>query len=316
MSSGGGGGTKSTSTTTTNPDPTAQRLNTLYGNELESATGTTGGVKNYLSPNALAAPSEPELQTLGRVADYGTNAAQYGNPYQLMGMDQSLRSADPTLRLGVAQRNLQDIVTPALTNSAIAGGFGGRSGAALESIGRAGKEMALPISQDVAQKQSLLGYNLLNLAPQFDQSVLSNLYAALGAQGAPREAAFNESQRQQNLYYSQLLNTPISTGSSTIGQSTQKGAGTNWLTQVAVPLISAGLMGFGGCWVAEALYGKHDQRTTWARFYMFFGSPRWIRRLYRAYGPQIARGVERNRLIRLLARPLMDYAWRRGKEMM
>ena len=299
MSGGGGSSGKSTTTTTSTPDPTAQRLNTLYANELESAQAATGGVQKFLQPNPLAMPTDPERALLGRISDRADQPLL--SPYELEGLDAWRSASDPTLRLGAAGTMLQDITTPALTNTAIAGGFGGRSGALLEAVSRAGKEMALPIAQDVATKQAGMGTTLLSMGPQWDARGLERLYSALGATEAPRLAELQESLRPQSLYYSQLLGTPMTPGITQSSATKGTAPETNWLTQVAVPLAAAGLMAWGGCWIAEAVYGKFAPETGYARHYLTFGAPVWFRRAYVKLAMQLPTLTTRHRLIARVA---------------
>ena len=240
MGGGGGGRQQGTATTTQSPDPTVQRLNTQVADELEAAKAATGGVGAFLAPNPLATPTQEELGTLQQIS--GLTGSPTLSPFESQGLDEMRRAADPTLRLGAASRNFQDIVAPTMTNAAIAGGFGGRSGALLESMGRAGTEMALPISMDVADRQGALGSALMSLGPTTEQRMTDRLYNALGAQGAPRMAALNESLRPQGLYYSQLLGTPVTPGSATQLASNQTTSNSmNWGAMLT-PLLAAGLL--------------------------------------------------------------------------
>lgn len=297
--SGGGSAGKSTTTTTNNPDPTAQRLNTFAAEEAEAARAATGGTSAFLKTNPLALPSTEERATLGKIAGFADRPLL--NPYEVEGLDAWRSASDPTLRLGAAGSMLQDITTPALTNSAIAGGFGGRSGAVLESIGRAGKEMALPIAQDVANKQAGMGTTLLSMGPQLESRELERLFTSLGGQEAPRLAELQESLRPQNLYYSQLLGVPTAFGSSQTSNTKGTAPETNWLTQVAVPLASAALMSYGGCWIAEAVYGRFAVETGYARHYLTFGAPAWFRSAYVKLAMQLPTLTARHRLIARVA---------------
>lgn len=299
----GGGGSAGRSTTTSTPDPTTQRLNTLQADEFEAARNATGGIASFLKPNPLALPGEAERATLGKLADF-TNRPLL-NPFETAGLDRFQSAADPTGRLNAARDILQSITTPALTNTAIAGGFGGRSGALLEALSRSGKELALPIAQDVANIQQAQGSQLLALGPGLESRETGRLSTALSAEGAPRLAAFQESLRPQNLYLSQLLGIP--TGGGSTQTTTGTTPDTNLLRDIFVPLASAGLIRFGNCWIAEAVYGVNAEETGYARHYLTFGAPAWFRRVYLKLALLIPHGLTSRH--RLIARVAME----RGK---
>jgi len=71
----------------------------------------------------------------------------------------------------------------------------------------------------------------------------------------------------------------------------------------------------GACWIAEAVYGVHDSRTTMARHYVNTSPHPFmsvVRFVYRLVGKPVAAVVRRSRLLRGLFKPVFDIAVRKG----
>ncbi len=77
--------------------------------------------------------------------------------------------------------------------------------------------------------------------------------------------------------------------------------------------IGGALLGAGGsiaggaiaaCWIAEAIFGKHDMNTHLARHWVTNKAPRWFYWAYRIVGKKVAKLVEKSDTLKNLLRPI------------
>lgn len=72
----------------------------------------------------------------------------------------------------------------------------------------------------------------------------------------------------------------------------------------AATLGSAAMgMAGGGCWIAEAIFGKDSEHTHAARFYVNLIAPEWFRDAYLRYGRKVAAVVSKSRALKAILRP-------------
>lgn len=190
---GGAMGTPSSSSS--RPDPTVQRLNTFYADQLDALKKSFGGYE--ILPSVIRPENElvTTVDRQGNVNNAAANAVlveQYKramqNPWndvQALGyetatkgltdastlydlglknsynwyqnaMTDAQKSTDPTAGLTAAKDYMSQIAEPQITNQLTAAGQG-RSGALTEALANAGAQMALPIWQQTNQNQFGMG---------------------------------------------------------------------------------------------------------------------------------------------------------------
>lgn len=92
--------------------------------------------------------------------------------------------------------------------------------------------------------------------------------------------------------------------------STKKQAMMGTIMNVA----STAAMIYAFCWVARAVYGPDNIKWYFSRIYILDHGPKWFRNLYGKYGERVAKVVEKNRILKIILRPLFEYFSFRGRK--
>lgn len=125
MGKGGGGGSKSQSQTT--PDPTLQRINRIFANQLEGGLQFTGGLNTFLAPNyGMVLPNTAASQALaGMLARAGIDprGVSFNLPAPFPGMVPG--AVSPVGKEGAYDKKGTVMGGPAVSVSPSGGGGGG-----------------------------------------------------------------------------------------------------------------------------------------------------------------------------------------------
>lgn len=207
----------------------------------------TGGQVQTTAPSNLGAQSLAlgniggALQAGGGLGAFATPSSLYQltpaeQTFQNFGMGLTLPGASQARALNYVmpgspagnlyQRYFQNFTAPTILNNAIASGYGGRSGAALEALTRGGEQAAM---------QGLTSFG----APMATQDI-ANAGTGMGFAGAQRQASLQDFGRIQQLLQSLTGQLPTTVPG---GTTTMQGPG---LGAMLTSLLSAGLLGGGG----------------------------------------------------------------------
>ena len=233
----------STSTSTTTPSEAQRKLWEFLGNQLFTGFGATpgGGLGGFSQFQPSALPQGQELDWLQGIQNLASDP-NLVQPAEEFGLRALQDAADPTSRLKAAQEAYSTISAPSLVNYASAAGQG-RSGGMLEALNQnAINTYTLPILNQVAQAQGQLGQSAIGLGGTLENRGFSRMGAGLAAAAAPRQAYLAEYLRPYQGLMSLLGGTAGGGGGGSTTTGSQTGPGTNWLTQVMVPLLSSWLM--------------------------------------------------------------------------
>lgn len=220
----------STSTTTTNSGN--QAAQNLGVGQISQAYGASGGLGNF------AAPSNLYNLTPGEQA------------FQGMGMGMSLPGTQASRALGYVQPGtpggdmfqnyFKNFIAPTVTNNAIAGGYGGASGANMEALSRAGQQAAM---------QGLTSFGM-----PMAQADLANNAQGLNYAGLQRTTSLQDLGRVQNLLQSLTGMLPTSVpGGTTTSQNQGPGTAASLANLAASALL--GGTGAGGSSLLSSLLG-------------------------------------------------------------
>tara|TARA_R100000700_G_scaffold41111_2_gene59809 strand:+ start:16160 stop:16849 length:690 start_codon:yes stop_codon:yes gene_type:complete len=81
-------------------------------------------------------------------------------------------------------------------------------------------------------------------------------------------------------------------------------------------LVLGGLALAAMCWVAEAIFGKHADKTFYARYYCYRNPANLFVRLYSKYGQAWAKWLTQNPWAKPVVRPIWEYLAWRGKHLL
>lgn len=265
----------------------------IYGQEAENPgysdaekANITQGVQGSLAGAFGAARS----QLADRASRTG-NAAGYGAAEEQLARDQGQQGAQAMGQLGQTFANAR---IKGQENAAQGlGGIGGEQlGQGLNTESRVG----LGQLQTGLGTQRDIGLGLENVGVG-TQARLGTGQEQIGS-GSQGQMVGNELRyATQPNFLAQVLGGALGTFAGGLGGGIGKAVG-----------------GKIGCWVAAAIYGEDDDRTTWLRWWL---NERWARsgilpalvmRLYRAIGRQVAWVARRAGWLRRLLRPLFERA--------
>lgn len=190
----------STSTQTTAPSNVAGQQ--LQQGQIGQAFNAAGGLGTFAAPSNLynLTPGEQLFQNTGMAMSLPGAQANRALGYVLPG----------TPGGDLFQQYFRNFIAPVTTNNAIAGGYGGASGANMEALSRAGETAAM---------QGLTQFGM----PMAQQDVANNA-AGLQYAGLQRTTSIQDLARVQNLLQSLTGMLPTSVGGGTTN-TTQQGPG-------------------------------------------------------------------------------------------
>jgi hypothetical protein len=220
----------STTQQTTAPGNTSGQQ--LQQGQIGGAFNAAGGLGNFASPSTLY------------------NLTPDEQAFQGMGMGLSLPGSQASRALGYVQPGtpggdmfqnyFKNFIAPTVTNNAIAGGYGGASGANMEALSRAGQQAAM---------QGLTSYGMP--MAQADQA---NAAQGLNYAGLQRQTSIQDLARVQNLLQSLTGMLPSQVaGGATTNQNQGPGTAASLANLAASALL--GGTGAGGSSLLASLLG-------------------------------------------------------------
>jgi hypothetical protein len=225
-------------------DPTLAEANRLRLDQVKQGAALTGGLPGFLMPNPYALPGQGELDILGEI---GEKAGTFGDQTALEteGLSNMEALGDPSQALDLARSQYEQYAAPMIRNEAILRGQG-RQGAIPEALAGGFASMALPILQSSQQARGQLAQKQLSLGPELLGRGMTGLETQLRTAAAPREALSAEYMRPLSAIANIIGGIPMGGGSTSTyqtGQATPRD--TNYMTDVIVPLVGAGLSAYG-----------------------------------------------------------------------
>ncbi len=253
--------------------------------------------QNQVGSNGQNYTGEQQLQNQGQLGQtlYNQTLSQAQNPDQYFQstLQPDLTQAQDTINSYYQKRGLLN------------------SGLAIESMGRAGVDLAIKDAQARMQNRQQSLSNALQVSQyggnigQNNLSNLANLYstqqnAGLGSLSRQAGAAQNAATYQAYPYQAQL-------GSIYGGQAAQQalpGQILGGLAQGAGAAVGTAAL---GCWVASEIFGgMFEPRTVLARNYVLNKSPNWFREFYIKHGENIAKFISNKPILKLMLKPLFN----------